>query len=230
MKQRSGKRRMQELSESLHHLLNAYALAATAAGVGMLALVSPAEAKIVYTRAHHVIKQNDRYFLRFTRSAGFTIVDYVNCSEAEAGTGATASPRPFQCNGYLSVSGHGNQIEGTANASSFDAAALHRGAKIGLKGAFNSRAVMCDVLDSSNTVFGHWANVERRYLGLKFVLAGKLHYGWARLSVSVRKYNITATLTGYAYETIPNKPIIAGKTHGEDDSTLGSLAQGALAK
>jgi hypothetical protein len=31
----------------------------------------------------------------------------------------------------------------------------------------------------------------------------------------------TATLTGYAYETIPNKSIIAGKTHGKNAATLG---------
>ena len=42
---------------------------------------------------------------------------------------------------------------------------------------------------------------------------------------------IAATLTGYAYETIPNKPIIAGKTNGPDvitvePTTLGSLALG----
>jgi hypothetical protein len=45
---------------------------------------------------------------------------------------------------------------------------------------------------------------------------------------------ITATLTGYAYETIPNKPIIAGKTKGPDvitvqPGTLGHLAAGASA-
>ena len=50
------------------------------------------------------------------------------------------------------------------------------------------------------------------YLGLKFQIKGKTHYGWARLNVEVSKTTITATLTGYAYETIPNKPILAGKT------------------
>jgi hypothetical protein len=34
------------------------------------------------------------------------------------------------------------------------------------------------------------------------------------LNVQVSKTKISATLTGYAYETIPNKPIIAGKTEG----------------
>jgi hypothetical protein len=42
-------------------------------------------------------------------------------------------------------------------------------------------------------------------------------------------------LTGYAYETIPNKPIIAGKTKGPDVFTvqpgsLGHLARGASSR
>jgi hypothetical protein len=43
---------------------------------------------------------------------------------------------------------------------------------------------------------------------------------------------ITGTLTGYAYETVANKPIIAGKTKGPDvitarPASLGHLAHGA---
>jgi len=40
-------------------------------------------------------------------------------------------------------------------------------------------------------------------------------------------FRITGLVTGYAYETIANKPIIAGQTHGKDEATLGRLAQGA---
>jgi len=69
------------------------------------------------------------------------------------------------------------------------------------------------------------------YLGLKFVLDGKVHYGWARVSLTVKNnWFDTETLTGYAFETIPNKPIIIGKTHGPDvivrPATLGDLAAG----
>ena len=79
---------------------------------------------------------------------------------------------------------------------------------------------------------GYWFNVTDRYLGLKFVVNGNTHYGWARLSVS--SGFVTATLTGYAYETIPNKSIITGKTKGADivtiqDASLGHLARGASA-
>jgi hypothetical protein len=46
------------------------------------------------------------------------------------------------------------------------------------------------------------------------------------------KVSLTATLTGYAYETIANKPIVTGKTHGKDvvtvqPASLGHLAQGS---
>jgi hypothetical protein len=64
---------------------------------------------------------------------------------------------------------------------------------------------------------------------------GQFHYGWARLSVKTFSGKITATLIGYAYETIPNKPILTGKTKGPDvitfqpgstPTTLGRLALG----
>jgi hypothetical protein len=87
--------------------------------------------------------------------------------------------------------------------------------------------------------YGQWANggkgLKNGYLGLKFMLSGKVHYGWARVSLTIKnnRFN-TATLTGYAFETIPNKSIIIGKTHGPDviakPATLGGLAAGASAR
>jgi hypothetical protein len=80
------------------------------------------------------------------------------------------------------------------------------------------------------------------YLGLKFTVGGQVHYGWARIEVNREPLKIRATLTGYAYETIPNRPIITGvKTGTLDDNaeiesstvqppepaSLGRLAQGA---
>lgn len=127
--------------------------------------------------------------------------------------------------------------------------ALKPGARIGPKSPFKKgtgalvEAVYSSGGESTN-VFGPWPNVKDRYLGVRFQIKGKTHYGWARLSVKVSKTAITATLTGYAYETIPNKPIIAGKTKGPDNAniaepnaalsirapklaTLGALATGA---
>jgi len=65
--------------------------------------------------------------------------------------------------------------------------------------------------------WGDWDNVTNRYLGLKFTIHGKRHYGWARLSVQAKGVIFTATLTGYAYETTAGKSIKAGQTKGAAD-------------
>src|ERR1700722_12919299 len=51
------------LSDSLSHRLNSYALLASAAGVGMLALAQPAQAKIVYTKTHQKLLLKNPNFL-----------------------------------------------------------------------------------------------------------------------------------------------------------------------
>jgi hypothetical protein len=210
------------LSDSLHQRLNSYALAASAAGVSALALSQPAEAKIVYTPAHIKI--------------GFGRVDLYNLNLNHDGTADftidTGSSCANTCNFYLGAFGqaYSNAVE---MAGVRDAAALHPGARIGPAKQFDIWFMkMAEVYYSTygkRSVNGQWVNVANRYLGLKFLIKGKIHYGWARLSVKVQGHAITATLTGYAYETIPNKPIIAGKTKVGDDrarTTLGRLALG----
>ena len=54
-----------------------------------------------------------------------------------------------------------------------------------------------------------WALVSEAYLGLRFDIAGATHYGWARLSVPSAT---SFTLKDYAYNSIPNQPILAGQS------------------
>jgi hypothetical protein len=86
-------------------------------------------------------------------------------------------------------------------------------------------------------------NVTNGYLALELRIDGRAHYGWARLTVKLahQGYKYVAELTGYAYETQPDTPIVAGKTSGPEDkeetpqaqstapgpATLGALAMGA---
>lgn len=86
---------------------------------------------------------------------------------------------------------------------------------------------------------GPWAKASNKYLGLKFLINGEVHYGWARVTVMYTY----STLTGYAYETTANQPISAGKESGTDAvaaahpdqlletvspmATLGMMARGA---
>jgi hypothetical protein len=218
-----------QLSKSLHHQLNAYALAASAAGVSVLALAVPAGAKIIYTPTHTVIKLHHPYTLSFNGQKEFGIA-VSHC----IGTG---------CGRYSSAIGIGSlgsgstaRIADTRSQTSFGdanfALALKKGAHIPTR--YSRRAGVlegrfCGPVSSCSS-FGRWLpDSTNRYVGLRFSVSGKVHYGWARMSVrsTFDPPAYVVVLTGYAYETIPNKPIIAGKTHGEDDGTLGRLAQGA---
>jgi hypothetical protein len=137
-------------------------------------------------------------------------------------------------NALLSIFGQGthrNLVVGfRTNGSLSWASALKRGTPISKQQVFVPGGRMVGL---SSRTSGQWINVTNRYLGLKFKIDGKFHYGWARLNVKVARHppSILVTLTGYAYETIPNKPIIAGKTKGPDvitvqPATLGKLALG----
>jgi hypothetical protein len=98
------------------------------------------------------------------------------------------------------------------------------GIPVGPKVALNSKALMGHCLKqggpmaSVHTSKGNWLDVRNRYLGLKFTIKGKIHFGWARLTTTAGAAN--GTLTGYAYETIPNKPIVTGKTKGSDQASI----------
>jgi hypothetical protein len=197
-----------ELSESVQKRVNAYALAATATGVGMLALAQPAEARVVYTPAHKTIGPNTSLNLDLTNH-GF--VDFVFANSLSGGT----------ANFYLFPGNKSfNEVWGLPATGS--AAALRAGALIKPARFFSTHTfVMVQAVRTHGGTHtrGQWQNVKNRYLGLKFSIKGKAHYGWARLNVAVHGLNITATLTGYAYETITNKPIIAGKTNGGDEAS-----------
>jgi hypothetical protein len=227
-----------KLSESIHHQLNSYALAASAAGVGALALAQPAEAKIVYTPAHVVLhaRTNTHYNLDVNHDR---ITDYV-LFHTYSSLGKSSA---------VGIdNGKGNQVEGNLGTRYAYAYALKAGAKIGPSAHFTSMVGNMAFINEQGSFVGHWANngngLKNRYLGFEFAIKGETHYGWARASVS--KFPFAVTLTGYAYETIPNKPIIAGKTHGAEDidpgpgasltnpipdipqpATLGALAMGA---
>lgn len=222
----SHPRTMSKLSESTCRLLESYALAATAAGVGVLALAAPSEAKIVYTPAHHFIKTGTSYNLDLNHDK---VIDFILRDMASSNTDSawwTLSASPAQ----------GNGARGFKTVQRFPwASALKPGAVIGGGRQYFPGKVMAFAVATeggSTFVDGSWVNVKQRYLGLKFHIGKKVHYGWARLNVSPKVGSITATLTGYAYETIPNRPIIAGKTNGSDvvtvePASLGRLAQGA---
>lgn len=192
------------LSESVHQQINKYALAASAAGVGVLALAQPAAAKIVYTPAN-VLIQGVGYDLDLN---GDGVVDFTFLNSTSCETNCFADVRGIRRT-------LGNQIVGLVPFE----AALSAGAPIGPRRHFTSSGNMAD--STNGAARGPWVNVTNRYLGVKFVIQSQFHYGWARFTVSHQGQGFgafTVTLTGYAYETVPNRPIAAGKESGGDEA------------
>jgi len=213
------------LSESLHRQLNSYALAASAAGVGMLALAQPAEGKIVYTPAHKNCSSICEIVpYRHSRSSFF-----INFGSGNSGY---LTDLFIRATGF---SGGYPAIAGFKQHSEYFAAALRAGVRVSRANISLAcmEEVSCSWTGGKCKYYGPWANggkgVKNRYLGLKIFIEGKAHYGWARLNVSYPKGRaVKAILTGYAYETIPNKPIITGKTKGPDVITIQPSSLGHL--
>ena len=231
------------LSPPLQQRLNSYALAAGAAGVGALAMTQPAAAKIVYTSAHAVITSDHSVALDLNHDGknDFTFHEtFITTTSVGEDHSLILSVLPAHQN---------NEIWGKAHHAS----ALRAGVQVGPRGKFSvSKKTMAvdyyaDGTGGSGTCAGQWNNLKNRYLGLKFTINGTTHFGWARLNVTCTtmygNHIVTGVLTGYAYETIPNKPILTGKTRGPDNddqpapaslkthtskpATLGALALGA---
>ena len=60
--------------------------------------------------------------------------------------------------------------------------------------------------------FGVWSYSIDRYLGLKLIVGGNTYYGWARMQIDVVTGIPSCTIKDYAYNSIPNQPILAGET------------------
>jgi hypothetical protein len=230
-----------KISDSLNRQLNTYAQVASAAGVSVLALAGASEAKVVYTETHQVTHTGLPLYIDLNHDG---INDFQLRTEFYRGTSGLEIG--LYASGYRNIN---NVAAGRRYSRSgyflSAASALPAGAKIGPEGNFSVRfpfmAVELFPKDggSQYSDLGPWAGkgkgVRDRYLGLKFVVDGEVHYGWARLSVTLghdRQHDdVSGTLTGYAYETVADKPIIAGEISGADvitaqPETLGGLALG----
>jgi len=237
-----------------------YAQVAAAAGVSVLALTGASEAEVVYTKTDQVTHSSFPLYIDLNHDGvndfQFRATYYASTAGFEIGLDATGmgdnrvAARRFRSSGGYFFSA---------------ASALRAGAQIGPKGNFSVRSpFMAEEhfgrIGSQYSDLGPWAGkgegVRNRYLGLKFVVNGEVHYGWARFTVTLEHErqvgDVVGTLTGYAYETVPDKPITAGRITGSDviieqsetgevtpsaplvdpapaPATLGLLAKGAIA-
>jgi hypothetical protein len=220
MKHSFTPRKTTNLSDSVQQQLNKYALAAGAAGVGVLAFGQSAEAKIVYTPADTSIAPNHVVPLDLNHDG---IVDFGFNDVYRR-----SHPYGFDHTGLLSVipANPANKVEGYSRVNGHYASALRAGVSIGPNAKFTTgpNIMATTFIDTGrvrelNSVCNDRWSGGTGYLGLEFSINGEVHFGWARLSVRCEGLHVFATLTGYAYETVPNAPIVAGQTKGTDDES-----------
>ena len=216
MKRSSGPREAAHLSESVNRRLNKYALAASAAGVGLLAFSIPAEGKVIYTAIHHVIPERASFQLDLDhdKNIDFAISNRVTCGDSGCWYSLALNP----VKGNAGLGHHFSPFYFPFALALKTGARIGHGAKLFIE-SFEEMAVAYNGCSQGWCTFGGlWVNVRRRYLGLRFNIKGKTHYGWARLNVEFTSDNIAAVLTGYAYETVPGKSIKAGQTKDDNIS------------
>jgi hypothetical protein len=197
------------LPGSVRQQVNLYALAAGAAGVGMLALARSAEAKIVYTPAHIKIAPNSTVSLDLNHDGknDFTFKNVLSIS---------SNAPSFRSDRLSIIAANTNQVAGLARYAS----ALVAGVKIGTSAAFSGGSLsMAFGMDQGGSLYcdGKWNSVQNRYLGMKFTIAGQTHFGWARLNTRCDLYKVESVLTGYAYETVAGEAITTGQTKDDSD-------------
>jgi hypothetical protein len=230
----SKSRKLTQLNSNTEKKLLGYAALAGASGVGILALVQPAEAEVVFTPAHQIIG----VFQLDLNGDG--IVDFI--FEVRTSNTLISSYAKVLVFGG-SGAGNSNQIWGGLRNY---VSALPPGVEVGPNRRFAASHTLMGIVryfEGSGTGYGGpWApkGGERkdRFVGLKFVIDGQIHYGWARFNVRIRPPNkgiLEAVLTGYAYETDVNTPLETGQTSGPESAetrpgTLGQLALGAAGR
>jgi hypothetical protein len=223
MNRPSGPRKTaSNLSEPVDQHLNMYAIAAVVAVVSVLALPQPSEARIVYTPTN--VQVGIRPYNLDLNHDGLTDFMLQQYHQVNRGCLGGRAERAW-------LTESGTQRNGVVGSGSWPAA-LSQGRKIEPSRSFVFYANGMALAErgffwrGGSCIFlreldGNWVKVSNRYLGVEFQIKGKTHYGWARLSFQVGYVYINATLTGYAYETIPGKAIKAGQTNGSVDAPTG---------
>jgi hypothetical protein len=206
----NSSQRVTELPTGLDRRLNAYCLAASAAGVSLAAMAAPpAQAEVIYTAVRENVLTT--WTSVDLNNDGLPDVSFVCASTDYHILDREVWARPAQSQG--GIIGYAGPIHPYASA-------LTKKVLIGPKAAFlvgtdfMERTLVDHYGKGYTSYVGPWQKATDKYLGVRFVIDGQLHYGWVRMSVNAG-YRLWAGITGYAYETLPNRPIMAGQVSGE---------------
>jgi hypothetical protein len=180
------------------------------------ALIVPVAAQVVYTPVNVVIPNNGSYNLDLNQdgTTDFILLSHLLQVYCEFGDGIVwyVAVQPSQASGSILSVGQ-NPVPLKSGAAIDSRQSYYSGSELMTEFAYGS---------CGNLVLGTWLNVPDRYLGFAFQTQGsngpETHYGWAKVSVSgyVDRHDdlqTTTFLSGFAYETVPDRAIAAGQQH-----------------
>jgi hypothetical protein len=210
------------LARHLEKNLLAYAAAASA---GLISLSLPAEAEVIYTPCN-----TSMTLPIFGAIPAPTPLDLNNDGTADFSFGMFSNARgSFGSTTYIKFFLNivplraGNGVVQGQQAQA--AAAVPNGKKIGPGQQFAAGARYMSLFSFFGSTVrnsGSWSKVEFAYIGLKFMIDGQLHYGWARVKFPDPGDTHYPSIYGYAYESTPNQPILTGQT---DDRAVEATAE-----
>ncbi len=177
----------------------------------------PSEAKIVYTSVSTTLTGSGHIKIDLNHDGikDFDIqsaVSLIYCGGHEIHGVVTVKP----------TTGDGVVASGT------HAAALASGIQVGPTQSFfsNYQSLMTNFLFTRGCGhlpyrYGNWCSGTTfyscsgaGYLGLRFLVNGQMHYGWAYVTVKGGVSGLSVTLKSFAYETIAGRGITTGQTSG----------------
>jgi hypothetical protein len=227
------------LGRHLERRLLAYVVAAS--GAGLLSAALPAEAEVIYTPCNTPMN-----VAVLNQGAALTPLDLDNDGKPDFsfamfyGIRSSIGGTILGFKSYLKIVPQQNGNAAVQGQRGPTAPAMAKGDQIGPSQRFGNRDLYLyiDWFGSANQKSGSWNRVEYAYVGLKFMIGGQVHYGWARVKFPFSgRGTRLGSISGYAYESTPNQPIVAGQTTGVApegnaenlQGTLGMLAAGSSA-
>jgi hypothetical protein len=229
-KKRVSTRKSRPLPEGVNKRLTAYALAAGAAGGGVLALAEPARADIITVTGPGSIGVNSSKFLTINGNDVLMFSNFGVCS---------INPSNPSCHGFVAARaaspGAGILVHSIHNLTN---PPLVKGYKIGPGGSFAGAASLVLLIRCESLVTGVCERIESSawlnksgYVGFKFLSKGQTHFGWAHVGVGRTgppHSLFSASISKWAYDTVPDQTIEAGQTSAiPEPGTLSLLALGA---
>lgn len=192
---------------NLKQHLGAYSAAAGA----LLVAVSGADAKVQYTNIDPdkmVSTHLDGYYLDFDDDGinEFFFIEQIQSGNTNYGS-------PFVNYGALLLPFNSNSFVGSATSNVGFPTPIDSPSLVGSSAMWQQNfGILANLrVVGSNTIsLGNWFGAEDKYVGLNFMISGKVHYGWIRLDVDILGKGFT--VKDYAWEDEAETAIAVGDT------------------